>query len=70
MLAVMADVRMSGSESALIRHVRSCANLLAVQLLISSHARLPVSWDISGCVLLSVLVDTFVREVSHDLPAT
>ena len=41
-----------------------------LQLLISSHARLPVSWDISGCVLLNILVDTFVREVSRDLPAT
>ena len=40
--------------------------LLAVQLLIYSHTRLPVCWDISGCVLL---VDTFVREVSCDLPA-
>ena len=63
------------------RHVRACANFMLQpghaaeerqllsfrELLIYSHACLPVSWDISGCVFL---VDTFVREVSRYLHAT
>ena len=80
---VLRPWQMSGRPDRSQRHVRACANrtrpagraaevrqLRFVQLLISSHARLPVSWDISGCVLLTILVDTFVREVSRALPAT
>ena len=68
-VAAMADARIRRPDICR-RHVRACAAEVRQLRFVSSHARLPVSWDISGCVLLTILVDTLVREVSRALAAT